>query len=83
MIPQAVKPMKRQEDVKSNETQVLTNAERQARFRANQAFKSLPLDVQHSIDRISDSPEEKGRRTANALDYQAKFPNSQHRGTGL
>jgi len=67
----------------SNETPTLSNAERQARFKANQAFKSLPIDVQHSIDRISDSPEEKSRRTANAIDYQRMFPNSLHRGTGL
>jgi len=44
---------------------------------------NLPIDVQHSIDRISDSPEEKSRRTANAIDYQRMFPNSLHRGTGL
>ena len=44
------------------------------------AFESLPLDVQHTIDRISDSSEEKARRTSIALDYQAKYPNSVHKG---
>ena len=64
----------------SNETGVLSNAERQARFKANKGFKSLPVDVQHTIDRISDSPEEKARRTSIALAYQAKYPNSVHKG---
>ena len=63
-------------EAKSNETQLLSNAERQARFKANKAFKSLPLDVQRSIERISDSPEEKARRTQAALDYQKKFPDN-------
>ena len=45
-----------------------------------QTFTDLPLDVQHAIDRISDSPEEKVVRTAIAVDYQAKHPGSQHRG---
>jgi len=43
-------------------------------------FSDLPLDVQHSIDRTSDSPEEKVRRTIIALDYQKKFPNKPHTG---
>ena len=67
-------------DAISNEAGVLSNAERQARFKANQAFKSLPADVQHTIDRISDSPEEKAQRTAIALHYQAKHPDSVHKG---
>ncbi len=67
-------------EAKSNETQVLSNAERQARFKANKVFKSLPLDVQRSIERLSDSPEEKARRTQAALDYQKKFPDNRHKG---
>lgn len=67
----------------SNETQILTNAERQARFRANRDFKKLPLDVQRSIERISDSAEEKAIRTFTALRYQEMFPKNVHRGTGL
>ena len=72
-----------QGNINSNETQILTNAERQARFRSNRDFKTLPLDVQRSIERISDSPEEKTRRTVAALHYQELFPKSVHRGTGL
>ncbi len=68
---------------KSNAEQVSSNAERQARFKANKAFKSLPPDVQQSIDRLSDSPEEKANRTAIALNYQKMFPINVHRGTGL
>ena len=68
---------------KSNAEQVLSNAERQAKFKANQVFKSLPPDVQQSIDRLSDSPEEKVNRTAIAANYQKMFPGNVHRGTGL
>lgn len=67
----------------SNAEQVSSNAERQARFKANKAFKSLPPDVQLSIERLSDSPEEKALRTTNALNYQKRIPNNDHRGTGL
>ena len=45
-----------------------------------QTFTDLPADVQHTIDRISDSPEERAVRTAIAVDYQAKHPGSQHKG---
>ena len=65
---------------KSNETVKKSNAERQACYRADKLFKTLPLDVQHTIDRLSDSPEEKTQRTAIAIDYQHSHPNSQHRG---
>ena len=65
---------------KSNETGVLSNAERQARFKANKAYKSLPPDVQHTIDRISTSPEERAQRIAIALDFQVKHPASRHMG---
>ena len=34
----------------SNEKPVLSNAERQSRFRAQKALKGLPPDVQHTID---------------------------------
>ena len=64
----------------TNETGVLSNAERQARFRANKAYKSLPPDVQHTIDRISTSPEEREQRIAIALDFQVKHPGSRHMG---
>ena len=67
----------------SNETQSKSNAERQACYRADKLFRTLPLDVQRSIERISDSPEEKTRRTVAALHYQELFPKSVHRGTGL
>ena len=67
-------------EAKSNENGVLSNAERQARFKGNKTFKGLPLDVRHTIARISDSPEERAVRTAIAVDYQAKHPGSQHRG---
>ena len=43
-------------------------------------FDGLPLDVQHTIDRISTSPEERAQRIAIALDYQAKHPGSRHKG---
>ena len=47
------------------------------RYREKQAalpaFDDLPIDVQLSIDRISDSPEEKARRTAVALGYQRVY----------
>ena len=66
--------------MESNETGVLSNAARQAKFKLNRAFRSLPLDVQRTIDRISSNEEEKSQRTSIALDYQVKFPNSQHRG---
>ncbi len=77
-------------EANSNETQslgnaesLLSNADRQARFKANKAFKSLPADVQQSIDRLSSTPEEKTARVIIATDYQRQFPNSVHRGTGL
>ena len=65
---------------KGNAERFLSNAERQARFKANKAYKSLPVDVQHTIDRISTSPEERAQRIAIALDYQAKHPGSRHMG---
>ena len=74
-------------EAKSNEKGVLSNAERQARFKGNQAFKGLPLDVQHTIARVlvravlaSDFTEEQAVRTAIALDYQARHPGDRHRG---
>ena len=66
--------------VEGNENAILSNAERQARFKANKIFKGLPLDVQHTIDRISGSPEEKAVRTAIAIDYADGHPESAHRG---
>jgi len=45
-----------------------------------QTFTDLPADVQHTITRISDSPEEQAVRTAIALDYQARHPGARHRG---
>ena len=56
--------------MESNETGVLSNAERQAKFKLNRAFRSLPLDVQRKIDNISDSAEEKSRRVSVAVHYQ-------------
>ena len=67
--------------MESNEIKVLSNAERQAKFKLNQAFRSLPLDVQRSIDRLSDSPDEKSVRTAAALSYQKMF--GKRPGTGM
>ena len=64
----------------SNKTSQNSNAERQACYRADKLFKTLPLDVQHTIDRISDSPEEKAQRTIIALNYQAKHPGNVHKG---
>jgi len=34
--------------MESNEIKVLSNAERQAKFKLNRAFRSLPLDVQRA-----------------------------------
>jgi len=58
----------------------LSNADRQARFKANKQFKSLPLDVQHSIDRISSSPEARAARIAIATDYADRHPESACKG---
>lgn len=41
-------------------------------------FAGLPLDVQQTIDRLSESNEEKMRRTANAIHYQHVFPDRYH-----
>lgn len=67
--------------MKSNETVVLSNAERQAKFKANQAFKGLPIDVQHTIDRLcpDDDPERK-RRISAAVRYQSLFGDRVHPG---
>ena len=59
--------------VNSNAEPKKSNAERQSCYRADKLFKTLPLDVQRSIERVSDSPEEKSQRTAIALDYQRKM----------
>jgi len=45
-------------------------------------FEDLPADVQRSIERLSDSPEEKARRTANAIAYQQRNP-GRTQNTGL
>ena len=37
-------------------------------------FEDLPPDVQQTIDRISESPEEKRKRTGIAIRYQQLFP---------
>jgi len=60
---------------KSNEMEVLSNAARQAKFKANAAFKSLPKDVQENILRVSAGDEEQIKtRTAAALRYISLFP---------
>jgi len=41
-------------------------------------FEDLPLDVQHTIDRISTSPEEKAKRTVAAIKYQHLYPERYH-----
>ena len=43
-----------------------------------QCFADLPLDIQAAIDSMSDTPEEHANRTAIAIDYQHKFPDSYH-----
>ena len=43
-------------------------------------FDDLPLDVQQSIDRLSDSPEERQARTERAIRYQKLFPGNQFKG---
>ena len=72
--------------MKSNESSVLSNAARQARFKSNRAFRSLPKDVQANILRVSNMrignvdpdpvlvDEEIGRRTQAALHYQGMYP---------
>jgi len=60
-------------EVISNELPVISNAARQARFRANKEFKTLPADVQYSIEQLSDTLEEKAQRTVIAIDYQKKM----------
>ena len=42
--------------------------------------QALPIDVQRTIERISDSPEEIKQRTAIALQYQKNHPGSRHTG---
>ena len=37
-------------------------------------FEDLPADVQRTIERLSDNPEEKRRRTGIAIHYQHLFP---------
>lgn len=37
-------------------------------------FDDLPADVQRTIERLSDTPEEKAQRTAIAIDYQRQHP---------
>ena len=56
---------------KSNAEPKKSNAERQACYRADKLFRTLPLDVQHTILSIS-SDEEFKQRTVIALDYQYK-----------
>mgnify|MGYP001131798064 CR=1 FL=1 len=41
-------------------------------------FEHLPADVQRTINRLSDSPQEHNRRTAIAIDYQHQFPHRYH-----
>ena len=45
-------------------------------------FGDLPLDVQATINRVSESNEEKAKRTAAAIKYQHLFPERYH-GTGV
>ena len=70
------------DESKSNEMKILSNAERQAKFKANKLFKTLPIDVQHAIDRLSDNPEEKAQRNliAIAMAYSSQYPHSVHKG---
>ena len=68
---------------KSNEMEVMSNAARQAKFKANKAFKSLPKDVQENILRVSGGDEEIGRRTQAALRYQGLFPGRSALHTGV
>ena len=42
------------------------------------SFADLPPDVQQTIDRMSESNEEKQKRTAIAIHYQHAFPNGYH-----
>jgi len=59
----------------SNEMTVLSNAERQAKYKANKLFKSLPIDVQENILRVSDGDEQQIKnRTAAAIRYMGLFP---------
>ena len=65
-------------DVDRTDSLLREAVRRLGRYRGNEIRREvegrgLPLDVQHSIDRISDSPEEKSRRTAIALDYQERM----------
>ena len=75
--------------MKSNETAKKSNAERQSCYRADKLFRSLPLDVQHSIEYMSQSraeagfnsyENEKSARTERAIKYQRMFPSNIHRG---
>ena len=75
--------------MESNESKVLSNAARQAKFKFNKAFRSLPPDVRYDIEYMSrvrdangvgDYDEEKRSRTAIAVGYQVMFPNNIHRG---
>lgn len=80
---------------KNKEKQRQANREAQKRFKDKQkgitsdrvlsqgitCFEGLPADVRRSIERLSDSPEEKATRTANAIRYQRLYPDSRHKGT--
>jgi len=68
------------ESVTDNVTANLSAKPKFAGFEIPNGFASLPSDVRNEISRISDDPEEFRRRVIIALDYQKKFPNSQHRG---
>lgn len=43
-------------------------------------FDDLPADVKQSIDRLSDTPEERQARTDRAIRYQRLFPGKQFKG---
>ncbi len=72
---------------KDKEKQKEANAERQRRYRENARalrgqrrgrditkFEYLPLDVQRTINRLSDTEQEHTNRTAIAINYQHLFP---------
>ena len=47
----------------------------QARGKDIRCFEDLPRDVQRTIDKLSETSEEKVKRTAAAIHYQHLFPN--------
>ena len=75
---------------KDKEQKKVNNAERQRRYREKERalrdrrgldirkFEHLPIDVQRTINRLSDDEQEHAGRAAIAISYQHQFPHRYH-----